>query len=85
LAAAVPQLETLRIGSEALMVALVKPMFELHLDRPPIDESILLSAVDVASSGISANGRWRVIETMRSPQLGARGAVEFFVYAARER
>jgi len=67
------------------MVALVKPMFELHLDRPPTDESVLLSAVDIASAGISAKGRWRVLERMRSPQLGARGAVEFFVYAARDR
>jgi hypothetical protein len=31
-----------------------------------------------------AYGVWRVIETMQSPQLGTRGAVEFFVYATRE-
>jgi predicted rRNA methylase YqxC with S4 and FtsJ domains len=66
------------------MVALVKPMFELRLDRPPRDESVQRSAVDAASAGISANGLWRVIDTMQSPQLGAHGAVEFFVYAARE-
>lgn len=83
LTSAIPQFESLEIAAEALLVALVKPMFELHLDTPPEDEQRLARALETAVNGIAATKRWRPTGTMRSPLRGARGAVEFFVYAQR--
>lgn len=83
LTAAVPQFESLDIAAPALLVALVKPMFELRLDTPPDDEPRLALALETAVRGIRATTRWRPTGTMRSPVRGARGAVEFFVYARR--
>lgn len=85
LAAAVPQLESLRIADDALLVGLVKPMFELHLDRLPTDDARLSLAVDRAAQGIEASGRWKSTASLRSPVQGSRGAIEFFVYARRVR
>jgi predicted rRNA methylase YqxC with S4 and FtsJ domains len=85
LSAAVPQLESVAFTERALMVALVKPMFELHLERPPTDDSVLRSALAAAVTGISTTGKWRPLDSMESPQRGARGAIEFFVYARRGR
>ena len=80
---ALPQLERcLTFALEARLVALVKPMFELALPRPPSAEPMLARALERAEQGIAAAG-WRVLGSMRSPVRGARGAVEFFVDASR--
>jgi 23S rRNA (cytidine1920-2'-O)/16S rRNA (cytidine1409-2'-O)-methyltransferase len=82
LADAVPELDRVQLAREADLVALVKPMFELGLDRPPSSPAQLHHAVDAAAVGIGAAG-WRLLGTTESPVRGARGAVEFFVHARR--
>jgi 23S rRNA (cytidine1920-2'-O)/16S rRNA (cytidine1409-2'-O)-methyltransferase len=81
-ARAVPQVDGSLLADRADLLALVKPMFELGLSRLPTSEGQLEEAVERAASGIEAAG-WRVVDRMRSPVLGARGAVEFFVHARR--
>lgn len=82
-AEAVPQLEALRLSSNADLIALVKPMFELHLAAPPQDERRLVSALDRARRGVEREGRWIVVATMLSPVPGARGAREWLLHARR--
>jgi 23S rRNA (cytidine1920-2'-O)/16S rRNA (cytidine1409-2'-O)-methyltransferase len=84
LARAVPQLEGLDIALDANLVALVKPMFELGLPRPPTDPPTLRRAVDVAIEGIEVCP-WRLTDRIESPVRGRRGALEFFVHAQRVR
>lgn len=83
LAEAVPQLARLRLAPGCELVALVKPQFELRLPAPPRDERLLEQARRRATAGI-ANAGWTVIGSIRSPHLGGRGAVEFFIYARKE-
>lgn len=83
LSAAVPQLERVELAAGAELVALVKPQFELALGRTPDDEPTLAAALDRARAGIEAAG-WRVLESIRSPVLGAGGSNEFLVHARRE-
>jgi 23S rRNA (cytidine1920-2'-O)/16S rRNA (cytidine1409-2'-O)-methyltransferase len=82
IAAAVPQLDALRIGNGAEAVVLVKPQFELALARAPVAEPDLARAVAAASEGLASAG-WRAVESMRSPVTGARGAIEYLVHARR--
>jgi predicted rRNA methylase YqxC with S4 and FtsJ domains len=83
-AAAVPQLDAIELADGAELVALVKPQFELGLARPPDNPEQLRSALAQARSAIKRAG-WRVVADCESPVRGARGAVEFFVHARRER
>ena len=82
IAAAVPQLEQVDVASEADLVALVKPMFELGLEAPPTDRARLQGAVQRAAEGIE-RGPWEVVGRTASPVRGSNGAVEFFVHARR--
>jgi len=65
------------------LIALVKPMFELH-------EAVLPShkrrreALARATDAVVAAG-WQIVDTVLSPTPGARGALERFVYARRRR
>ena len=77
-----PQLNGLRFAPAAHLVGLVKPMFELHRDRPPADERSLRTAVETAQQGAAAAG-WRNEEWMASPIPGATGARESFIRAVR--
>jgi 23S rRNA (cytidine1920-2'-O)/16S rRNA (cytidine1409-2'-O)-methyltransferase len=80
---ALPQLARIAITPGADLVALVKPMFELGLDRPPLsNDETLQAAVDAARHGVETAG-WQLLGDMESPIRGARGAVEFFVHARR--
>ena len=79
LADAVAQLPC-QLAPGADLVALVKPMFELHLDHAPTDRASLDRAVALASAGIEAAG-WRVVAHMDSPVTGAKGAREGLVHA----
>ena len=81
LAAALPQLEPLAFADDALLIALVKPMFELGLDAPPPDSMLHLALVR-AVNAIDALA-WCVTGAIRSPITGHRGAKEFFVLATR--
>lgn len=82
LADAVPQLEAVGITQDADLIALVKPMFELHLSQPPEDHASLRAALRRAEEGIGA-GAWDVLGSIESPVRGGRGAVEFLVHARR--
>jgi 23S rRNA (cytidine1920-2'-O)/16S rRNA (cytidine1409-2'-O)-methyltransferase len=84
LARAVPQLEALVFAPCADAIALVKPMFELGLARPPDDEASLCAALEKAVDAFRES-HWRVLATARSPVPGARGAIEWFVHARRRR
>jgi 23S rRNA (cytidine1920-2'-O)/16S rRNA (cytidine1409-2'-O)-methyltransferase len=83
LADAVPQLFRLRLGRGSELIALVKPQFELGLAAPPTEERAITAAVGRAAAGITAAG-WAVVNSMRSPLLGGRGAVEFLMHARKE-
>lgn len=79
---AVRQLEEIPIAPNADLLALVKPMFELRLERPPTHKLLLDRSVEAAANGIESAG-WKVVGRMRSPITGARGAIEFFLRARR--
>lgn len=71
----------LRHGTELL--ALVKPMFELHLGRLPDDQAAgLVEAIATARAGAEAAG-WTVVDDAESPVRGNGGAVEGFIHARR--
>jgi 23S rRNA (cytidine1920-2'-O)/16S rRNA (cytidine1409-2'-O)-methyltransferase len=82
LARAVPELERLQLAPAVELVALVKPMFELALGRPPeaADRAQLDAAVTVARRGVEDAG-WDVLAVSESPTRGGRGAVEFLLHA----
>lgn len=84
LAEAVPQLDRLDLAQGADLIALVKPQFELHLSAPPTERRALRLAVEAATTGIAASG-WRVAGVIESPARGARGSVEFLVWAQYDR
>jgi 23S rRNA (cytidine1920-2'-O)/16S rRNA (cytidine1409-2'-O)-methyltransferase len=82
LAAAVAQLDRLDLAPGADLVGLVKPMFELRRATAPSDDASLAAAVAAATAGVAAAG-WRLIASMDSPVLGARGAREALLHARR--
>jgi len=82
LAAAVPQLEVLKIDPHADLVALVKPTFELRRatlvsDTTEVDEAVTRAAAGIASSG------WKIRGVCRAPKTGRKGATELFIHAHR--
>lgn len=79
---ALPQLNRLELDADADLLALVKPMFELGLSRPPDELEVVREAVHHATTGVETAG-WTVIDEARSPVAGAGGAVEWFVYGKR--
>jgi 23S rRNA (cytidine1920-2'-O)/16S rRNA (cytidine1409-2'-O)-methyltransferase len=79
---AVPQLVNVRLASGCDAVALVKPQFELGLDRPPDDREQLCEAVCRAAAGFARAG-WQVRATIDSPVRGTRSAAEFLLHATR--
>jgi 23S rRNA (cytidine1920-2'-O)/16S rRNA (cytidine1409-2'-O)-methyltransferase len=81
IAEAVPQLDRLDIADGADLLALVKPMFELGLPALPSAEKHK-AAVEHAAWGVEDAG-WRVMAVTRSPVIGGRGAVEFWLHAKR--
>lgn len=82
LADALPQLPvTLAVGADLL--ALVKPMFELHLAALPDDQQAGVEhAVRLAREAATASG-WRISSAVESPVLGHGGAREGFLHAQR--
>jgi 23S rRNA (cytidine1920-2'-O)/16S rRNA (cytidine1409-2'-O)-methyltransferase len=83
IADAVPQLETLPLAASADLIALVKPMFELHLPFPPTEERELERALTEATHAVEGDRRWGVVATIRSPILGSKGAREWLLHARR--
>jgi 23S rRNA (cytidine1920-2'-O)/16S rRNA (cytidine1409-2'-O)-methyltransferase len=84
LASAVDQLDRVEITSGAVLIGLVKPMFELKLATAPTDVAALHEAVEKAANAVTEAG-WDVNALMESPMPGAKGAIEGFVYAVRRR
>ncbi len=82
LAAAVAQLDRITIASDADLIGLVKPMFELRLATAPSEPGVVAAATERAAAGIVAAG-WQVVGAMPSPVLGGRGAVEALIHARR--
>src|SRR5262249_60320344 len=72
-AAVARQLGGVVLATDADLVALVKPMFELGLASAPHEPVVLLRALERAARGVEAAG-WRVVAQMTSPVLGGRGA-----------
>jgi 23S rRNA (cytidine1920-2'-O)/16S rRNA (cytidine1409-2'-O)-methyltransferase len=82
LADAVGQLP-FEVATGADLIALVKPMFELHLDHAPSDRASLDRALALATAGIEAAG-WHVVAHMDSPVTGTKGARELLLWAQRQ-
>jgi 23S rRNA (cytidine1920-2'-O)/16S rRNA (cytidine1409-2'-O)-methyltransferase len=82
LARAAPQLEAVAIADAADLIALVKPMYELGLARPPAEPDQQAKAVELAAAGFEAAG-WRTPRWIRSPLAGRRGAVEYLLHLRR--
>jgi 23S rRNA (cytidine1920-2'-O)/16S rRNA (cytidine1409-2'-O)-methyltransferase len=83
IALAAPQLRGLRIARGAELVALVKPQYELGLERPPRLHADRRRAVAAAEDGVRAAG-WTPLGNIRSPVPGRRGAIEYLLHACRE-
>lgn len=82
LADALPQL-AIELAPGADLLALVKPMFELHLGALPDDQAAgLAESIELVRAAATDAG-WSVVATDRSPVLGRGGAVEGFIYARR--
>ena len=79
---AAPQLGRVELAAGAHLVALVKPMFELHLAAPPVGDGAVEAAVGRAAGGLAAAG-WQVRGSMPSPVTGAGGAREALLHATR--
>lgn len=80
LATAVSQLDRLAMAPGAVLLGLVKPMFELRLATIPTESAILDQAHAAAARGV-AGARWEVLGVAECPVRGGRGAVEFFLHA----
>jgi 23S rRNA (cytidine1920-2'-O)/16S rRNA (cytidine1409-2'-O)-methyltransferase len=81
IARALPQLDARLLADGCALIALVKPMFELGRGSLP-DEQGVNDALARACAAAENEG-WSVQDTMRSPVLGGRGAVELFLYVLR--
>jgi 23S rRNA (cytidine1920-2'-O)/16S rRNA (cytidine1409-2'-O)-methyltransferase len=81
-AAAIEQVEAVRIAHDADLVALVKPMYELGLAAPPTDPDQLDDAVRLATAGVERLS-WRTTDVIESPVRGGRGAIELLLHARR--
>src|SRR5688500_17187601 len=82
LASATVQLNRVEFAPEAELIGLVKPMFELKLSTAPTEVIELHRAIGSATTAISQTP-WRVAGTMESPERGANGAIEGFVWFVR--
>ena len=80
--AAAAQLDRVTLAAGAVLVALVKPMFELRTATAPSDRASLDEALATASAGVTGAG-WDVRGSMDSPVTGSRGARELLLHAVR--
>jgi len=82
LARAAPQIEAVVIAAGADLVALVKPMYELRLARPPADPDQRAKAVEMATAAFEETG-WRSPRSIQCPVPGRRGAIEYLIHLRR--
>jgi 23S rRNA (cytidine1920-2'-O)/16S rRNA (cytidine1409-2'-O)-methyltransferase len=78
---AIGQVDRRILAPAAQLIALVKPTFELRCSQLADQPAQVAAAVMAASRALADHG-WRVLAQEPSPVLGAKGAVEVFVYAA---
>jgi len=81
-ARAVGQLESVRYATGALLLALVKPTFELHARSVVTDAASVRDALRIAIDAVEASP-WTVAACTLPAVTGAAGAIEAFVLAAR--
>lgn len=84
LAAAIPQLESLAIASDADLLALVKPTFELHRGHLAASPEDLTEATALAAAAAETTG-WNIVATCLAPPTGQHGAIEAFLHGRRAR
>ena len=77
---AVGQVDRRILAPAAQLIALVKPTFELHSGELADQPAQVTAAATAAAAALADHG-WRVLAQEPSPVLGAKGAVEVFVYA----
>jgi len=82
IAAAISQLERLRIHDEADLVALVKPTFELSRATLAATDADIDDAVELAVAAVE-HAAWTVHASCSAPRTGQRGAREAFIHARR--
>ncbi len=82
IASALSQLDGLSFAPGALLVALVKPTFELHSARLADRPEDISAAVAHAKQSMLRNG-WEPSGEVASPVAGSRGAIEVLVLAKR--
>jgi 23S rRNA (cytidine1920-2'-O)/16S rRNA (cytidine1409-2'-O)-methyltransferase len=82
LARAAPQIEAVAIAVAADLVALVKPMYELSLARPPAGPDQRARAVEMAVAAFEETG-WRSPRSIECPVPGRRGAIEYLIHLRR--
>lgn len=70
----------LRFSPAAVMIALVKPMFELQAASLPTERADLERAANSGEAALDSAG-WHVDQVIESPVRGNGGAVEFFIRA----
>lgn len=80
LADALPQL-AIDLAPHADLLALVKPMFELHLGALPDDQAGGLVDALTLVVGAAAAAGWHVVATCESPVRGRGGALEGWLHA----
>ena len=80
---ALPQIPGRLLASDARLLVLVKPTYELRTGRLAARPEDVASALGNVRGGLSLHG-WRTLGSVVSPIRGARGAVEAFVLARRE-
>jgi len=77
---AIGQVDRRILAPAAQLIALVKPTFELHSGQLADQPAQVAAAATAAARALGDHG-WRVLAQEPSPVLGAKGAVEVFVYA----
>lgn len=80
---ALPQIPRRFLASDARLLVLVKPTYELRTGTLAARPEDVASALDSVRSVLALH-RWRSLGSVRSPIRGARGAAEAFVLARRE-
>ena len=82
IAEAIGQVDRRLLASSAQLIALVKPTFELRAPVLANQPRQVTAAVEAAARALEAHG-WQVQAQQPSPILGAKGAVEVQLRAAR--
>jgi 23S rRNA (cytidine1920-2'-O)/16S rRNA (cytidine1409-2'-O)-methyltransferase len=77
---ALPQLDRLALAPRTVLVALVKPTYELHSAELAADSARVEQAVTRVVDAMARQG-WEALKKVPSPVKGSRGAVEVFVAA----